>query len=94
MRRAARVDCNQADLVEAMRRLGFAVEHTHMIGGGTPDVVVGFGDSMRWVEFKVGNAPLTPFEEDWHEEWNARGPAVVIIRDIADVVALRLRLMR
>ena len=36
-----RVDRNQPEIVEALREVGASVGHTHAIGQGFPDVVVG-----------------------------------------------------
>lgn len=42
MRRAARVDANQKEIVRAWRQVGARVALTHMVGNGFPDAVVGF----------------------------------------------------
>jgi hypothetical protein len=36
-----RVDRNQAEIVEALREAGASVGHTHAVGHGFPDIVVG-----------------------------------------------------
>lgn len=36
-----RVDRNQPEIVEALRKVGASVGHTHAVGQGFPDVVVG-----------------------------------------------------
>ena len=40
MRRDARVDENQMDIVKALRKCGAAVLHLHQIGQGCPDILV------------------------------------------------------
>ncbi len=56
--RNAKVDRNQPVVVVALRALGFKVQHTHILGQGTPDfVVVGPRQgrhAMLWVELKCG----------------------------------------
>ena len=81
MRRAARVDANQAEVVEALRGVGASVTTTHTIGQGFPDLAVGFRGRTYLLELKDGQLPpsrrkLTPDEQRWHEEW--RGHAVVV----------------
>ncbi len=39
---AHKVDANQSDVVDALRRVGAIVEVTSSAGGGFPDLVVGF----------------------------------------------------
>lgn len=41
MRRAAKTDDNQKEIVAAFRRLGFTVAVTSALGQGFPDLVVG-----------------------------------------------------
>ena len=42
MRQAAKVDDNQAAIVEALRSLGASVESLAAVGKGVPDLLVGF----------------------------------------------------
>lgn len=42
MRRRARVDDNQAEIVKVLRQLGATVRPTHTVGDGFPDLVVGW----------------------------------------------------
>jgi hypothetical protein len=42
MRRIARVDKNQAEIVSALRKAGARVLHLHQHGEGCPDILVGF----------------------------------------------------
>ena len=74
MRRAAKVDANQKEVVDALRKAGFDVRHTHQIGMGFPDVIVGVGGHNLLFEIKDGKKPpsaqkLTPFEADFHRDW-------------------------
>ena len=86
MRRNAKVDSNQPAIVEALRGVGASVAHTHMIGRGFPDIVVGFRGVNYLMEIKDGSlAPsrrkLTEDEQDWHNVW--RGD-VVIVESVED----------
>jgi hypothetical protein len=84
MRRAAKVDTNQAAVVDALRRAGCSVQCLHTLGGGVPDLLVGrevptggpFGRERRTflIEVKDGARPpserkLTPDQVLWHREW-------------------------
>jgi len=74
MRRAARADDNQAEIVQALLRMGATVQHLHSVGDGCPDIVCGFKNKNYLIEIKDGNKPpsrrkLTPVQERWHRLW-------------------------
>ena len=74
MRRAAKVDDNQPEIVAAFRRLGCVVFPTHQIGNGFPDIAVRCGKMLRLVEIKDGAKPksaqkLTEKEAAFHEQF-------------------------
>jgi soluble P-type ATPase len=55
MRRAARTDANQAQIVKALRGYGCKVFPTHMVGNGFPDLVVSIHGKVGFMEIKDGN---------------------------------------
>lgn len=74
MRRAAKVDANQAEIVGVLRAHGFTVYPAHAVGGGFPDLVVGWGKQTFLVEVKDGAKPpskqaLTPAQQDFARDW-------------------------
>lgn len=82
MRKTARVDANQAAIVEALRAAGATVESLAMVGRGVPDLAVGYRGQTYLLEVKDGAKPesarrLTPAEAAWHDGW--RGHAAVVI---------------
>lgn len=86
--RAAKADKNQPLIVEAFRAHGCLVAHTHMVGRGFPDILVGHLPSGRsvMVEIKDGaKAKLTGPETLFHQAW---GGLVEIVRSVEDVSAL------
>lgn len=87
--RAARIDKNQPAIVALFRKLGASVLHLHTLGGGAPDIAVGYRGRNALVEIKDGDKPpsaqkLTPDEEAFHRDWRGQ---VAIIRTEAEVVA-------
>ena len=90
MRRAAKADRNQPEIVAAFRKLGATVQHLHSIGGGCPDIAAGFRGLNYLIEIKDGEKPpsgqkLTPDEAEWHDTWEGQ---VAIVRSVDDVVRL------
>lgn len=83
MRRAARVDANHKDVVEAFRKLGCSVLSLAAIGKGAPDLAVGWAGLTCMVEVKAGpKKGLTP---DQVEFWNTWKGGVRLVRDMAGV---------
>ena len=74
MRRAARVDRNQKEIVEHLRKKGATVQPLHTVGRGCPDLLVGYAGTNYLIEVKDGDKPasqrkLTPDEDAWHYMW-------------------------
>lgn len=87
MRRRAKIDRNQPEIVEALRSAGASVQSLAQIGNGCPDLVVGIGGQTYLIECKDGGLPkskqaLTPDQIAWHAAWN--GSPVWIIRSAAE----------
>ena len=57
MRRAARIDENQPEIIHALRKAGAAVTPLHRVGGGVSDLLVSW--RQRWFLLEVKN-PLKP----------------------------------
>ena len=74
MRRAARVDANQTQIVSALRAAGASVEQLSAVGKGCPDLLVGYRNVNILMEIKDGEK--TPSERKlnsdqivWHRDW-------------------------
>ena len=72
MRRAAKVDANQAEIVKALRSIGCSVQHLHSIGRGCPDILVGYRGRNFLFELKVGKGKLTDDEKAWALLWRGQ----------------------
>ena len=82
MRRAAKVDANQTQVVEALRAAGATVQSLAAVGQGVPDLLVGFRGQTVLLEVKDGRKPpserrLTEQQLDWHGAWRG-GPLAVV----------------
>ena len=54
MRRAAKIDANQNEIVDALRLAGASVAITSAVGDGFPDLVVGYEGENYLLEIKDG----------------------------------------
>ncbi len=75
MRKKARVDANQKEIVQELRKRGISVLHTHQLGKGAPDIIVGYMNSNYLIELKDGNKSksqqrLTKDELDFSLKWS------------------------
>jgi hypothetical protein len=82
MRRAARVDSNQGEIVDALRAVGASVQSLAAIGKGCPDLLVGYNGFTFLIEIKDPSKPksdiqLTPDQKHWHHHWYGTSVAVV-----------------
>lgn len=90
MRRAAKVDLNQPEIIKAYRRLGCYVTPTHTVGDDFPDLVVSHYGLTWTVEIKSGNAKPTEGQQKFVEECNG---SHFIVRDL-NGVAMSINIMR
>ena len=87
MRRAANIDANQAQIVAALRQVGALVQHLHTVGGGCPDLLVGFRRRLVLLEVKDGSRKpsdrkLTEAEQKFHALWRAAGLPVFVVENV------------
>lgn len=92
MRRAARVDENQSDIVSSLRAIG-AIVRVISQGDGIPDLLVGFQGQTFLLEVKDGNKPpsarkLTPAEQKFFDEW--RGGRLAVVNSVDEAIAVVL----
>lgn len=89
--RAKRVDDNQPEIVKQLKKIpGVSVAHTHTIGDGFVDLVIGFRGNNYLCEVKDPSKPpskrkLTPDEERFHARWTGQ---IAIIETVNDFLKL------
>jgi Holliday junction resolvase len=96
MRRAARTDENQEQIVKALRAVGASVQSLAAVGHGVPDLLVGYQGKNILIEIKDGNKTpskrkLTDDQVKWHDNWN--GGAVAVVESV-DAAWVALGIMR
>lgn len=82
MRRAARTDANQIQVVSALRAAGAKVQDLSSVGQGVPDLLCKYQGAFYLIEVKDGRKPpsqrrLTDDQVKWHEEWKSAFLGVV-----------------
>ena len=81
--RAARVDLNQATIVQALRAAGATVQSLASLGRGVPDLLVSHGQQVWCLEIKGPKGTLTADQVAWIAAWQA---PVHIVRTTDDAL--------
>ena len=93
MRRNAKVDANQREIVAALRRAGASVQSLAPVGKGVPDLLVGFRGRNVLLEVKDGQKPpsarkLTDDEQVWQWGWKGQVLTVESVDEALDAIGL------
>lgn len=96
MRRAAKVDDNQSEIVKALRDIGATVQPLHAVGDGCPDLLIGYRGRNILIEVKDGrkkpsDQKLTDAQIDWHNAWRGAVSVANSIDAAIDVVTMRVK---
>jgi Holliday junction resolvase len=86
MRKAARIDDNQRDIVKALRKVGCNVLSLAALGEGAPDLLVQKSNVLFLLEIKDGSKfpsqrKLTPHQVKFHKDW-----VVHVVNDTDDAL--------
>lgn len=84
MRRKAKVDSNQAEIVRTLSAFGASVQSLAPVGDGVPDLLVGVRGVNFLIEVKGEKGRLNAVQEEWHTAW--RG-SVLVLRSKDEAVA-------
>lgn len=92
MRRAARVDANQREIVAALTRIGCSVFSTAGVADGFPDLVVGRANKTLLLEVKNGDKSpsrqrLRVSQEKFRDWWRGHYAVVSTPEEAIDVVS-------
>ena len=86
-----RVDSNQREITEGLRRLGISVYATHEVGKGFPDLVCGSLGKNYLLEIKDEAKPpsqqrLTEDEQTFHNNWRGQVSVVHNLKEARDII--------
>jgi hypothetical protein len=84
MRHIARVDKNQASIVEALRKVGARVLCLHQMGNGVADLAVYYPiKGLLFMEVKSKGGRLTPEEQDFYHQFQE---CMVVVFSVDDAL--------
>lgn len=91
MRRAARIDANQREIVAALRKVPeCSVRSLASSHDGIPDLLVGYRNLNFLFEVKGKDGKLTPMQEEFFENWHGQ---VCIVRSNEEALEELIRLV-
>ena len=90
--RAAKIDANQNEIVEFLRKQGATVQILSTVGKGCPDLLIGFNGKNLLMEIKDGKktisqTKLTKAQVKWCLEWKGDVDIVFSIEDAQRVLS-------
>lgn len=96
MRRRGRVDDNQSTIVRDLRAIGATVEVLSGVGGGCPDLLIGFRGANYLAEVKDPTKPpsdrrLTPDQRGWHADWRGQRQVIETSDDAFEMIGAAKR---
>ena len=97
MRRAAKIDANQPEIVKGLRQAGASVACCHAVGDGFTDLVVGFRGVNYLVEVKDGEKvpskrKLTPDQVKFHAAWTGQIGVAETLDEALEIIGAKRRI--
>lgn len=83
-----RVDSNQKQIVQALRKAGVSVLHLHAVGHGCPDILVGARNNNYLFEIKQEGGKLTPDEERFYVSWLGQVHVIHCAEDALKIIGI------
>lgn len=81
-----RTDANQAEIVDALRKVGCSVMDLSHVGRGCPDILVSDRQQrLHLMEIKTAKGKLNKRQQEWHDKW--QGPRPFVVRTVEEALA-------
>lgn len=71
--------------MEALRAVGASVQSLAKVGGGCPDILVGWRGGVWVIEIKDGSQ-FTPAQKKWHREWQGKAYVANNVSEALEIV--------
>jgi len=90
---SSRQDSNHTEIINGLRKIGYAVLDLKSLGGGAPDLLVTKGlsptSTQLWgwlIEIKTDKGTLNAKQKKWRENWV--GPQPITARSLEEILDL------
>lgn len=72
-----KTDTNHREIINALRGVGATVTDLSAVGGGCPDILVGYHGRNYLLELKFDRVRMTERQLQWHGAW--RGAVAIVL---------------
>ena len=77
-----KTDDNQQEIIDALRAIGASVQDLSKVGGGCPDILVGFrGNHLLEIKNPETKGKLNMLQKVWHKNWHGQ---VAVVRTVEE----------
>lgn len=90
MRLHGKIDSTQRAVVSALRQVGATVESLANVGGGVPDLLVGYRGTNYLLEVKAPKGKLTPQQKGFHLLWRGSVQTVYSVDQALAVIGVKI----
>ena len=77
-----KTDLYQQEIIDALRAIGASVQDLSKVGGGCPDILVGFrGNHLLEIKNPDTKGKLSTNQKVWHKNWHGQ---VAVVRTVEE----------
>lgn len=87
-----KIDGNQAEIVNALKKVGCSVMDLSAVGGGCPDIAVGRNNIVYLLEIKnpATKGKLNKLQKEWHAKWRGQVDVVRTIEEAFKAIGIEI----
>jgi len=86
--RHGRRDLNHAPICKALTTLPITVCDLGDVGGGVPDIIVGYQGKNYFFEIKSEKGTLRESQVKWHSLWRGQVNTIYSLKEILDILGI------
>ncbi len=86
---ARKPDANQGDITDALGKVGAIWYDLSLLGGGFPDIIVGFRGCLYLMEIKTKTGKLNKLQRILHKKWKRYFHVVRSVEEALAVIGVR-----
>lgn len=81
-----KVDSNQAQIIADLKKIGVSVLNLSRVGGGCPDILVGWQGKNILIEIKTAKGNLNDLQIEFFEQWKGQKFVCKSINEIIEII--------
>lgn len=81
-----KVDSNQAQIIADLKKIGVSVLNLSRVGGGCPDILVGWQGKNILIEIKTAKGNLNDSQIEFFKEWKGSKFVCKSINEIIEII--------